>query len=120
MSRGLYFEKQARRDFSVLTRFLFGNDGPVWYRGLVRDEPKYDCLSTDSLRLLMDEYGARDHIFVGHTIFDDISTFYGGLVIDVNVDNAVNRDARRGRAVLIEGDTYYVVGDEGKMRLLFE
>ena len=41
-----------------------------------------------------------------------------GKVIDVNVDNKENRNKRRGRAVLIEGNTYYVVGDNGKMRKL--
>ena len=117
MSRGLFYEKQARREFSILTRFLFGNDGPVWYRGLVRDEARYDPMSADSLRLCLSSYGA-DRVFVGHTIFDDISIFYDGLVIDVNVDNEINRDARRGRAVLIEGGTLYVVGDEGKMRII--
>ena len=50
---------------------------------------------------------------MGHTIFDDVSTFYDGRVIDVNVDNAVNREAGLGRGVLIEKDSIYVVGDNG-------
>jgi hypothetical protein len=38
-------------------------------------------------------------------------------VIDVNVDNRVNMRKRRGRAILIEGGRYYVVGDKGKKRV---
>lgn len=51
-----------------------------------------------------------------NTIFDDISTFYDRKVIDVNVDNKKNREAKKGRAVLIENGIYYVVGDEGIQR----
>ena len=60
-----------------------------------------------------------EHIIVGHTIFKDISTFYDGQVIGVNVDNEENRKKKRGRALLIDGNTYLVVGDKGAMRKLF-
>ena len=60
-----------------------------------------------------------EHIIVGHTIFKDISTFYDGRVIGVNVDNEENRKKKRGRALLIDGNTYLVVGDKGTMRKLF-
>ena len=60
-----------------------------------------------------------EHIIVGHTIFKDISTFYDGRVIGVNVDNEENPKKKRGRALLIDGNTYLVVGDKGAMRKLF-
>lgn len=117
MSRALFMSKPERKALSPLTAFLYGNDGPIWYRGLVRSEEKYHPISSDSLQMIMDRYGAQ-HIIVGHTIFDDISTFYDGKVIDVNVDNKKNREEKKGRAVLIENGIYYVVGDEGIQRQL--
>ena len=107
MSKALFMTKKERKALSPLTAFLYSNDGPIWYRGLVRKEAKYKPLSTDSLQMVLDRYQVKD-----------ISTFYNGKVIDVNVDNKENRNKRRGRAVLIEGNTYYVVGDNGKMRKL--
>lgn len=117
MSRALFMNKKERKALSPLTAFLYGNDGPIWYRGLVRTESKYHPLPTDSLQMILDKYEAK-HLIVGHTIFEDISTFYEGKVIDVNVDNPKNRKAKRGRALHIEGNRYYVVGDKGKQRLL--
>lgn len=117
MSRALFMSKPERKALSPLTAFLYGNDGPIWYRGLVRSEEKYHPISSDSLQMIMDRYGAQ-HIIVGHTIFDDISTFYDGKVIDVNVDNKKNREEKKGRAMLIENGIYYVVGDEGIQRQL--
>lgn len=68
--------------------------------------------------MLMDRYKAK-HIIVGHTIFKDISTFYNGKVIGVNVDNKENREKKApGRAMLIENNQYFVVGDKGIQRQL--
>ena len=117
MSRALFLKKPDRRALSPLTKFLYGNSGPIWYRGLVREDAKYHPMPADSLQMVLDRY-ETDRLFVGHTIFDDISSFYNGRVIDVNVDNKINREARRGRAVLLVGDKTYVVGDEGVMREL--
>lgn len=117
MSKALFMSKKERKALSPLTAFLYGNSGPIWYRGLVRTDAKYHPLAPDSLQLLMERYKAR-HIIVGHTIFEDISTFYGGKVIGVNVDNKENRKKKRGRAVLIENNQYFVVGDKGIQRKL--
>ena len=67
--------------------------------------------------MIMDRYKAKQ-IIVGHTIFKDISTFYNGKVIGVNVDNKENREKKRGRAMLIENNQYFVVGDKGIQRQL--
>lgn len=40
--------------------------------------------------MILQKYGVK-HIIVGHTIFKDISTFYDGKVIGVNVNNSENR-----------------------------
>lgn len=117
MSRGLYLRKAERKALSPLTEFLFGSFGPVWYRGLVKEKAKYHPLPADSLSLILQKYES-DRLFVGHTIFEDISTFYDKRVVAVNVDNRKNRKAKRGRAVLIEGDRIIVVGDKGRMRTL--
>ena len=109
--------KKERKALSPLTAFLYGNSGPIWYRGLVRKDTKYHPLPADSLQLLLERYKVR-RIIVGHTIFKDISTFYGGKVIGVNVDNKENREKKRGRAVLIEQNKYVVVGDKGAKRTL--
>lgn len=119
MSRALFMNKKERKALSPLTAFLYGNGGPIWYRGLVRTDPKYNPLPQDSLQMIMKRYHA-EHILVGHTIFKDISTFYEGKVIGVNVDNEENRKKKRGRALLIDRNTYFVVGDKGVMRKLFE
>lgn len=119
MSRALFMNKKQRKALSSLTAFLYGNSGPIWYRGLVKTDAKYHPLPQDSLQMIMNRYQV-EHIIVGHTIFKDISTFYNGRVIGVNVDNEENRKKKRGRALLIFRNKYLVVGDKRMLRMLSE
>ncbi|MDR0895795.1 MAG: metallophosphoesterase [Prevotellaceae bacterium] len=115
ISRALFMTGKERRARSPLTKFLYGGDGPIWYRGMVRDDAKYYPLSTDTLNLLLKRYHV-ERIIVGHTTFDDVSEFYNGRVIGVNVDNRKNMKEKLGRALLIENNQYIVVSDNGALR----
>ena len=117
MSHGLYLNKAQRRAESPLTYFLFGSNGPIWYRGMVLSEPKYNPITSDTLQMVLRRYDV-DRIIVGHTIFDDISTFHSNRVIAVNVDNQKNRKHKRGRAILIENGCLFIAYDDGKRKPL--
>lgn len=113
MSETLFLNKAQRKAHSDLSAFLYGSSGPIWYRGMVKEEEKYHPLSSDTLHLILKKYEA-DRVIVGHTIFKDITTFYNERVIAVNVDNKENQEKGRGRAILIEGNKISVVGDKMK------
>ena len=117
ISKALFMKNRDRKALSDTLDFLYGSYGPIWYRGLVMDEPKRRPVSADTLDLIRTRYQV-DHIIVGHTIFRNVRTFYDGRVIDVNVDNPVNRKKRRSRALLIENGVYYSVTDRGKRKRL--
>ena len=112
MSRALFLRHKERRDASKKIDFLYGSNGPIWYRGMVIDGEKYNPINADTLKLMLTRYDV-DHIIVGHTIFEDVSSFHDGSVICVNVDNRKNRDKGRGRALLIDHNRYFIVGDKG-------
>lgn len=110
VSRGLFMTKDERKADSSLLNFMFRTEGPVWYRGLVRKDKKYNPASPETLDAICSRYGVR-RIFVGHTIFRNVGSFYKGKVIAVNVDNPANRAAGRTRAVLVKDGTAYSVRD---------
>ncbi len=115
VSDGLFLTKKERdtNKGSDLS-FMFATYGPLWYRGMVRSADKYHPLDRDDLLKILEKYNV-DRIFVGHTVFDDITTFYHYKVIAVNVDNQENMEKGRGRGVMIEKDgSMYVVYDSGK------
>uniref|UniRef100_UPI004056CD1F metallophosphoesterase n=1 Tax=Alistipes sp. TaxID=1872444 RepID=UPI004056CD1F len=117
ISKALFMGKKERKASSEMNAFLYGNSGPIWYRGLVRNKEKYNPISSDTLKRILKRYGVK-RLIIGHTIFSDISTFYNGKVIDVNVNNAKNRKAGLGRGLLIENRRYMVVGNDGVKRRL--
>lgn len=117
ISKALFMKNKARKALSDTMDFLYGSYGPIWYRGLVMKEAKRRPVSADTLDLIRNRYDV-DHIIVGHTIFKNVSTFYNGRVIDVNVNNAENRRKHRSRALLIENGRYFSVTDNGKRKQL--
>ena len=117
MSQGLYMRRAQRKEAGEGVYNMHSTYGPIWYRGLVLSADRYHPIASDTLNRLLQRYDA-DRIIVGHTVFDDITTFYEGRVIAVNVDNAKNREAGIGRAILIEDDKTWVVGDKGKIKEL--
>jgi hypothetical protein len=105
------FQQKEERQKSKAARFLFGSEGPLWYRGMVREEDKYLPLSKADLEKLMHTYAARK-IFVGHTIFPEVSNFYAGQVYAVNVANEANRLKGRSRGVLVQGTKIIILYDD--------
>jgi hypothetical protein len=108
------FHTREGRDASALAAFLFGNSGPLWYRGMVRTDIKYNPISMPEVNEILKTYHVN-RIYVGHTIFTDITGFYNEKIIGVNVDNKENREDERARGILIEGDKVRVVYDSGKL-----
>ncbi|MEG0463554.1 metallophosphoesterase [Bacteroides sp.] len=115
ISNTIFLPKEDKKSISPLTDFLYGGNGPIWYRGMVKSDDKYKPLSTGMLSLLLNQYGA-DRIIVGHTIFPDITTFNDGRIIAINVDNKENREKKLGRGILIENNKISVIGDSGMLK----
>ncbi len=116
ISSGLFLTSDQRKKDPELY-FLFKTYGPIWYRGLVHKQKKYYPASESTLDAVLDWYGVR-RVFVGHTIFRKVRTFYGRKVIDVNVSNQENKDKGLSRAVLLEGGRTYAAGDNGIIKEL--
>lgn len=119
MSEGLFLTKQERKDASEDIAFMYATYGPIWYRGMVHSADRYHPLYPEDLPKIFDKYKAK-RLFVGHTIFDDITTFYKYRVVAVNVDNKKNMEKKRGRGVLVENNQMYVIFDSGKKELIKE
>lgn len=110
---GLYKHKAERKAAGKSVAFLHATYGPIWYRGLVRSDEKNHPLSSDSLNLMLTRFQA-DRIIVGHTIHEEVTSFYEGRVIGVNVDNVDNRESNRSRALLIEDGKLYLIGNKAR------
>lgn len=119
MSEGLFLSKQERKEAPGDIAFMYATYGPIWYRGMVHSADRYHPLYPEDLPKIFDKYKAK-RLFVGHTIFDDITTFYKYRVVAVNVDNKENMKKKRGRGVLVEDNKMYVVFDSGKKELIKE
>jgi len=106
----LFYTKEERQK-SRAGNFLFGSEGPLWYRGMVRQEEKYNPLTESNLEKILDTYDAK-RIYLGHTIFPEVTSFYTGRVVAVNVNNEANRVKGKSRGLLIEGERILLIYDD--------
>jgi hypothetical protein len=101
---GLAKDKISGRDEKIVSS---GKIGPYWFRGLVLNP-----IPEANLNLILNHFKA-DRIIVGHTIIDNISSFYGGKVVAINEDHQKNSDAGFMHGLLIEKNKFYIIDNKG-------
>ncbi len=106
-------QTKAERNQSENATFLFGNNGPLWYRGMVRTDEKYNPISESDVDAILNQYNVK-RIYVGHTIFGEVSSFYNGKVIAVNVNNNKNKNSGLNRGVLIKKNEVFLIYDDSQ------
>lgn len=117
-ARGLFMTSKERKADSELMHMMFKSHGPVWYRGYFSKDVKWGArMDNETLDEILERCGAS-RIWVGHTIFKDIRSFYGGRVVAIDVDARINHDKGRGRAVILDEDGAWIVRDSGKRKRL--
>lgn len=99
------------------TKFLFDSNGPLWYRGMVKNDASYEAFDQSTLAALRTQFNVDD-VIVGHTIFDEIKSQHNGQVVPINVDNSKNRSLNIARAIIIEGNTFSTINDKGEINPL--
>jgi hypothetical protein len=89
-----------------LRALLYGGKGPLWYRGYFEEEP----LSKGKFKRQLKQYN-QSTMVVGHTSQDDIHTLYGErlIVIDCSIKLGL-----RGQVLLIEGDAFSIIDQDGE------
>ena len=116
VSDGLFYHRKIRKKQSDDLDFLYGNRGPIWYRGMVRDKEKYNPITPIEVNNVL-AYFNVERIIVGHTIFPEISHFFDKRVIAVNLNNKKNKINKGTRALLIKKNKFWIVSDASLVRL---
>jgi hypothetical protein len=95
------------RDYSIQLDeellFFYGYKGPFWYRGYIKEWQEIPMADKDQVISILDFYGAST-IVVGHSIMDQITSFYGGLVYAI--DTGIYKGSK-GEALLWENDSFF-------------
>lgn len=113
------FTTKEKKELHSRNEKLFGSDGPIWYRGLSRDDERYNPITSEDLDKILTYYDANK-IIVGHTEVDEVEWRHDGRVIAVNVRHYNNLGENRTAGLLIEDEKYYSVNYTGNKVLLGE
>ena len=116
ISDGLFYNRKIRKKQSDDLNFLYGNKGPIWYRGMVRSDEKYNPISTEGVEQVLSYFNV-ERVIVGHTIFPEITGFFNKRVVAVNLNNKKNREREASRALLLYKNKLWIVSDKALERL---
>lgn len=113
MSRENIDLRSSQLAFNEPVKFLFGSEGPFWYRGYHYEmEGKYSQATVGAIDSLLAFYDAQAFV-VGHTELDQASALYEGRVmaIDIPVEELGSL-----QALLWKGGKFYRITGQGKLQ----
>lgn len=104
--KGLDVVPDDRNDQEEL---VLRSNGPLWYRGLIREE-----INIDTVGQILSHFGS-ERVVMGHTIVDSISTFFDKKVIGVDLDHkAVNKVY----GLLVKDNKIFEIDNNGNVKEL--
>lgn len=101
-------QNKAELDF-ITTSF-----GPFWYRGYFMKRSQYPKITEDELDQVMAQL-AVNTILVGHTENDELSSYFNGKIIDVNIP-LWNKEVPN-QALLVEDGVFYRLAEGRKEKI---
>lgn len=108
-----YFTKSSPSDIDFL---ISHSSGPSWYRGYFKDD-----LTDEQVEKGLRKFGAKAAI-VGHTIQSKVTALFDYKVFAIDVshpkDYLVSFPIRSSEGLLIDGNTYYRLLDDGNRNIL--
>jgi len=100
-----------------VANFFMGPNGPLWYRGLVKDYNGGGKLESRQLNRILNGFNAA-RVVIGHSIVDEVSTDYNGRVIRIDVAHATEARSAKTQGLLIEnGKPFRIDAAGGKSPL---
>ncbi|KAA3634398.1 MAG: metallophosphoesterase [Calditrichaeota bacterium] len=106
--------REEQKEDSVY--YFYSGYGPVWYRGFHYEMEKYPQATEADIDKLLNFYNV-EHIIVGHTVVDSVSSLYDGKIFAVNQDYTEHDEIE---GMFWEDGVFYACDISGKMRKLFE
>ncbi|TQV65744.1 metallophosphoesterase [Exilibacterium tricleocarpae] len=89
-------EDELEKSREGIANYIYGRNGPVWYRGYFRT----DGASTDDVEEQLEHFQVS-HIIVGHTSQKTIETRHRGMIVAID---ASMKKGQYGELLFIDGD----------------
>lgn len=111
------YPTSKRGELNPRNETLFGNKGPLWYRGMVVDSENHPAITDQALNEILAHYNVK-RVIVGHSEVDNVEYRYNGKVIAVNVRHYKNLHQNSSAGLLIEKKKLFSVDYRGNKSLL--
>jgi hypothetical protein len=98
-----FYTKTSESTADPFQSIFNGDLSPVWYRGYYKFE-----VTEELIDATLAHFGVKS-IVTGHTVMEQVTTFFNGKIINVNTNHAMGNS----EALLIRNGKFYRVDDKG-------
>ena len=99
---------------SPAARLIFDrNNGVFWFRGLAKTQT-----TVEDVDMIMEYLGAK-RIILGHTLKKDLTAYYDGRVVCIDLYHELNLQNGFAKALLIEGDHFFGLDSSGSRSSIY-
>ncbi|GHT08114.1 hypothetical protein FACS189426_02930 [Bacteroidia bacterium] len=117
ITKNIRLPKELRKDTIVSNLLLDNYEGVLWYRGYFKNQDNYNRSTQADIDSICNYFGV-EKIIVGHTIVDEIKTYYNGKIINIDVTRNDDIGKNRPSALLIENNKFYAIDELGRNFLI--
>lgn len=115
ISKSIYLSKEEReQQYPDIADFLYSDDGPLWYRGMVKTSSSYNPISKTNVASILKKYNVK-RIIVGHTENSRVKYFYDQMVYDICVNHPDAFADEETRAIVIDDTGVKAMNDSGEL-----
>ncbi|MDO4770431.1 metallophosphoesterase [Porphyromonas sp.] len=102
----------AEPDSDETVNFLLGSEGIFWFRGFMKGHKYYPKITLRELQDVLAFFDAKAVVF-GHTVVDDVTKFFDGRIINIDVKHGQVKHSEKTKGLLIENGVEYKLDGKG-------
>jgi len=107
-----YLCKEYKGFLTEEEKLLTGDDGPLWYRGLVEYKVEKRLPTKEHIARTLEIFNC-EKIIIGHTVVPDFTRIWNGRVIVIDIYQPSQKSSVPAQACLIKGDQECNINDKG-------
>ena len=100
--------------FNDELRLLYGYEGPLWYRGFIKDWQGIPMSTAEQVKSTLAFYNAKS-VVIGHTIMEKLTSLYENRIFAI--ETGIYKGAE-GEALIWENGIFYRSNIHGQRELL--
>jgi len=107
--------KEKDQILTYKERILFGDNGPLWYRGLLDYDEQLRALKEEEITALVQHF-KTEKVVIGHTVVPSLKKLLNDRLLAIDIIQPAKKSTLTVKALLIKDGTEHVIDEIGNIK----